>query len=116
MVLGAGTKIAPRSCWGPSPSAGAASWARTWWWSAGVCGNKREDPEQCVGVLGVILEDDVFVRPSIVFTNVGTRACAHPAPALTTTRVCQGGEHRGQRHRGLRQPAGATPSWARGRW
>jgi UDP-2-acetamido-3-amino-2,3-dideoxy-glucuronate N-acetyltransferase len=42
---------------------------------------------------GVILEDDVFCGPSMVFTNVKTPRAAFPRDPVTeylTTRVCQG--------------------------
>lgn len=40
---------------------------------------------------GVVLEDDVFVGPSAVFTNVSTPRAFHPRrDALETTRVCRG--------------------------
>ncbi|MCB9545717.1 MAG: N-acetyltransferase [Myxococcales bacterium] len=40
---------------------------------------------------GVILEDDVFCGPSMVFTNVGTPRSAFPRRGqYATTRVCQG--------------------------
>ena len=39
---------------------------------------------------GVVLEDDAFVGPSAVFTNVKNPRTAHPTRAYLQTRVCRG--------------------------
>ena len=64
---------------------------------------------------GVILEDDVFLGPSMVFTNViNPRSHVIRRDEYLPTRVGKGAIHWRQRHRGMRRLPGALCFYWRG--
>ncbi|MEZ4470835.1 MAG: acyltransferase [bacterium] len=93
MVLGAGTKIWHFSkLLGPLTIGQGCILGQNVVVECGVTiGNNVKIQNNVSVYSGVILEDDVFCGPSMVFTNVGTPRSAHPRRGqYVTTRVCQG--------------------------
>ena len=70
-----------------------------------------------VHLLGVVLEDDVFCGPSMVFTNVGTPGVTSPAKASTWRPVSVAAPPSGPTPPScVVTPSDVTLSWGLGRW